>query len=147
MKVFLLQDVKAQGKKGEMINVSDGYARNFLFPKGLAVEVTAKTLNDYENREKARIHKLEVEKQEAQQTAEKLEGMLVKIYKPSGDDGRLYGSVTSMDVAEALKEQYGVELDKRRITMDPIKVQGSFLLDVKFPQGVTGKINLLVTSK
>lgn len=147
MKVILLQDVKAQGKKGEMINVSDGYARNFLFPKNLAVEVTAKTLNDFENKEKARLHKIETDRAESQAIAAALEGVMVRIQKTAGEDGRLYGAVTASDIADALREQSGIELDRRKIDAGTIKQPGSYALEVKLAQGVTGKVNLLVTVK
>lgn len=144
MKVILTKDVKAQGKAGQIINVSDGYARNFLFPKGLAIEADAKALNEIKNKEASEKHKIEVETNLAKETAEKLSAVQVKIKCQSGGDGRLYGSVTTKDIAEELKKQHGIEIDKRKIQMDTIKSYGSYTADVKLYNGVTGKINILV---
>ena len=147
MKVILTQDVKAQGKKGQLINVSDGYARNYLIPRGLAIEATGAALNDLKNKESARKHQIEVETAEANATREKLESVLVKIEASGGADGRLYGSVTSKDVADALEAQTGIVIDRRKIEMDGIKAYGSYSFDVKLYSGVVGKINVVVTEK
>jgi len=148
MKVILLQDVKAQGKKGEVINVSDGYARNFLLPKKLAIEADAKSLNDIKNKEAARLHKLEEDKKAACQIAEQLTAINVRISISAGDDGRLYGSVTTKEIAEQLKAQHGIEIDRRKISLaDPIKAYGQYTLDVKLFPEITGKLNVLVTGK
>ena len=145
MKVVLLQDVKGQGKKDEVINVSDGYARNFLFPKKLAVEADAKILNDIKNKEAARPRKIELEKQAARETAEKLQALVVKIKIQQGNDGKFYGSVTTKDIAEALLAQHKVEIDKRKIVMaNQIKAYGSYTVDVKLYPEISGKINVLV---
>jgi len=145
MKVVLLQDVKGQGKKDDVINVSDGYARNFLFPKKLAVEADAKIMNDIKNKESAKQHKIELEKQAARDTAAKLQSVVVKIRIQAGTDGRVYGSVTSKDIAEALMEQHGIEIDKRKIVLDaPIKNYGTYTLDVKLYPEIAGKINVVV---
>lgn len=147
MKVILTADVKAQGKKGQLIDVSDGYARNFLFPKGLAIEASNQALNDLKNKEKALEHKKQVEREEALAVKAKLEACAVKISTSGGADGRLYGSVTSKDVAEALKAQHGIEIDRRKIDMDAVKTYGSYSFDVKLYTGVVGKINLVVAEK
>lgn len=145
MKVILLQDVKAQGKKGDLINVSDGYARNFLFPRKLAMEADAGKLTDLKNKESARLHRIEEEKAEAKKLAEKLDGMLVKVKMSSGADGKLYGAVTAKDVSEALKTQFDIEIDKRKIEVaEPIKAYGSYDLPVKLYTEVAGTIHLLV---
>ena len=144
MKVVLTKDVKAQGKAGQVINVSDGYARNFLFPKGLAIEADAKALNEIKNKEASAKHKIEVETNAAKETADKLSKLQVKIKCQSGGDGRLYGSVTSKDVAEELKKQHGIEIDKRKLQMDAIKQYGSYTVDIKLYSGVVGKVNILV---
>ena len=107
MKVILLKDVKGSGKTGAVVEVSDGFARNFLIPKGLAKAADASALNDLKNKEAARLHKIEVDKAEAREMADKLTGILVKIEAASGADGRLYGSITSQHVADALKAQGG----------------------------------------
>lgn len=145
MKVMLLQDVKGKGKKDQIINVSDGYARNFLFPKKLAIEADAKALADAKNKEDAKNFKIEQDKAHAREIAGKLEGITVKIKATAGADGRLYGSITTADVAQALKEQAGIEIDKRKIQQNgAIKAFGSYTLDVKLYTEIVGKINLVV---
>ena len=146
MKVILTQDVKSQGKKDQIIEVSDGYARNFLFPKKLAIPADAKALNEAKNKEASRLHKIEVEKQQAQETAAKLDSLLVKIVAKSSADGRLYGAITTKDVADTLMKDHKIEVDKRKITLpEPIKTYGRFELEVKLYGDVTGKIHLIVT--
>ena len=145
MKVILLQDVKAQGKKGELINVSDGYARNFLFPKKLAIEADKAALADLKNKEEARLYKIEQEKKQAKEVAERLESLQVRIKASAGADGRFYGAVTSKEVAEQLAKQHGITVDRRKIQMDSIKAFGSYTLEVRLYTEVTGKIHLVVT--
>ena len=145
MKVILLQDVKAQGKKGELINVSDGYARNFLFPKKLAIEADKAALADLKNKEEARLYKIEQEKKQAKEVAEKLDSLQVRIKASAGADGRFYGAVTSKEVAEQLAKQHNITVDRRKIQMDAIKAFGSYTLEVRLYTDVTGKIHLLVT--
>ena len=146
MKVILTQDVKSQGKKGQLINVSDGYARNFLLPKGLAVEADAGAMNDLKNKESSRLHKIELEKAAANDTAKKLEALVVKLQAKAGADGRLYGSVTSLDIAEALEKQHSIKVDKRKIQLnDPIKTFGTHEVKVKLYTEITGKINVVIT--
>ena len=148
MKVILTQDVKGQGKKDQVIEVSDGYARNFLLPKKLAVPADSSALNIVKNKEASKQHKLDVEKQEAKDIAKKLESITVKFEYAAGPDKKLYGSVTSKDIAEALAKDYGINIDKRKITVkETIKSFGNFTADVKLFTDVTGKINILVTSK
>ena len=145
MKVVLLQDVKGKGKKDEIVNVSDGYARNYLFPRNLAVEADAKVLNDIRNKEAAKARRIELEKQAARETAEKLQSLLVKITIQSGADGKLYGSVGTKDIAEALQAQHGIEIDKRKIVLDSaIKAYGTYTVDVKLYPEIAGKLNVLV---
>ena len=146
MKVVLLQDVKGQGKKDQIVDVSDGYARNFLLPKKLAAIADAAVMNDIKNKEAAKAHKIEVEKKEARDLAEKLQSLTVKLKIQGGADGRVYGSVTTKDIAEALKAQHGIDIDKRKIVLDaPIKNYGAYTLDVKLYPEISGKINLVVT--
>ena len=145
MKVVLLQDVKGQGKKDDLINVSDGYARNFLFPKKLAVEADAKVLNDIKNKEAAKQRRIELEKQAARDTAEKLAGTLVKIKVKEGADVKFYCTVNTKDNAEALKEQRGIEVDKRKVVLgENIKGYGTYTVDVKLYPEISGKLNVLV---
>ena len=145
MKVILLKDVPGKGKKDEIVNVSDGYARNFLFPRKLAAEADAKILNDIKTKEAARLRRIELEKQAARETAEKLQSVLVKVTIQSGADGKLYGSVGTKDIAEALAAQHGIEIDKRKIVLDsPIKAYGTYTVDVKLYPEIAGKLNVLV---
>ena len=148
MKVILTQDVKGQGKKDQVVEVSDGYARNFLLPKKLAIPADNSALNNVKNKEASKQHKLDVEKQEAMVIAEKLKSITVKFEYAAGPDKKLYGSVTSKDIAEMLKKDHGIDIDKRKITLNEnIKSFGNFTADVKLFTGVSGKINILVTSK
>ena len=148
MKVILLADVKGQGKKNDVIEVSDGYGKNFLIPRKLAKPADAQSLNDVKVKEAARIYRIETEKKEAQALAEKLKTLQVKITASSGGDGRLYGSITSKDIVEKLKADTGIDIDKRKVNMgDPIKAYGKYEVEVKLYTEVTGKINLLVCEK
>ena len=148
MKVLLLSDVKGQGKKGDVLNVSDGYARNFLFPKKLACEVDAAVLNDLKNKEAAKKRKEELERQAAKELAEKLASLTVKITADAGNEGRFYGAVTSKDIAECLKSQFKIEIDKRKIALDaPIKSFGTYKIDVKLYTDVVGKLTVMVVEK
>ena len=148
MKVILTQDVKAQGKKGDIIEVSDGYARNFLLPRKLAIIADAKAVNEAKNKEASRLHKIETERAAASEIAAKLSSVLVKIAAPSGADERLYGSITAKDIAEALKAQHGIEIDRRKLTLDaPIRAYGSYTVDAKLYSEITAHINVLVCKK
>ena len=145
MKVILKADVKALGKKGDLVNASDGYARNFLFPKGLAVEANAEALNDYNNKEKAKkFHKAE-EIKAANAVAEKLEGKTFKFTAKAGANGKLFGSVTAKDVAERINSELGESIDKRKISMSDIKSFGTVQAEVKVYQGITAKIFVQVS--
>ena len=147
MKVILTQDVKGQGKKDQIVNVSDGYARNFLFPKKLAVEADAKALNDIKKREAAEKHRIEVETANAKEIKGKLEAAVVCMKCAGGPDGRLYGSVTASDIADAVKAQLGVEVDRRKLQLDEaIKAYGKYTVGIKLYAGISGAINLVVTA-
>ena len=146
MKVLLLKDVKSQGKQGEIIDVSDGYAVNFLIPKKLAVRANNAIMSEVRSKEEARLHKIETEKAEARALAAKLEGTIVKLHAASGSDDKLYGSITNKDVAETLEKDYGIVIDKRRITLnEPIRSYGTYTLDVKLYPEISGTIHLVVT--
>ncbi len=148
MKVMLLCDVKGQGKKDQIVNVSDGYARNFLFPKKLAVPADAKVMNDVKNKEASKKHREELERQAALETKAKLEGCVVKLFMSAGSDGKFFGSVTSKEIAEELEKQTGISVDKRKINLsDPIKNFGTYAIDVKLYTEVVGKLNVLITNK
>lgn len=146
MKVILTADVKGQGKKDQLIEVSDGYARNFLLPKKLAILADSKALNEMKNREASKQHKIDTERTAAGEIAQKLTAIVLKIRVDAGADGHLYGSVTSKEIAEKLKSEYGLDIDKRKISLStPIKAYGSYELDVRLYPDVTGKIHLIVT--
>jgi len=148
MKVVLLQDVKAQGKKDQIIEVSDGYARNFLFPKKLAVPADTKTVNDIKNKQSSAKHREELERENARALARTLSETTVIIKAEAGADGRFYGAVTSKDIAEALKAQAGIEADKRKIQLDaPIKAFGTYKIEIKLYADISGKFNVKVTEK
>ena len=144
MKVILLQDVKKIGKKGEVIEASDGYARNFLFPRKLAEEATASNLhilnNKKENERKQKLAELEA----AQKLAGELKGKEIKITAKTGENGKLFGAITSKDIAELIKEQYKVEVDKKKIVMDTIKVAGGYEIDVKLYPEVSTKMKVFI---
>lgn len=145
MKVILTQDVKSQGKKGDIINVSDGYARNFLFPKKLAIEADAKALNEIKSKNEALQFRLATEHAEAEKLAAKLNGTMIDFAIASGSDTKLYGSVTSKEIAEKLTQKFGVSIDKRKILLDkPIKNYGIYTLDIKLYPDVTAKIKVEV---
>lgn len=145
MKVILQQDVKGSGKKGQMITVSDGYARNYLFPRNLAIEANAQAMNDYKNKEAAKQHHIDEEKSNAKKAAETLEGKSIRLSAKAGSNGRLFGSVTSKEVAEQLKKEFHIEIDKRKITLaEDIKAFGSYQADVKLYNGINAKIYVIV---
>lgn len=148
MKVILQQDVKGQGKKGQLIEASDGYARNFLLPKKLAVAATAENLNTMKVQDKARKAREAAEKAEAERIAETLASTQVIIQAKGGDGGRLFGSVTSKEVSEALKAQHGLDIPKAKIAQDePIKAFGAYTLKCKLGYEVTGTIHVTVTEQ
>jgi large subunit ribosomal protein L9 len=143
MKVILQEDVNGQGKKGQLVNVSDGYARNYLFPRKLAVEATSGALNTYNQQEKSKKEHLEREKAKAKALAEKLAVSPVTVTAKAGEGGRLFGSVTSAEIAAAMNEQYGLSLDKRSIVLpEPIKHKGSYTMKAKL--GFEISVNLTV---
>ena len=145
MKVLLKQDVKGQGKAGQLVNVSDGYARNFLFPRQLAVPADAQVMNDLRNKEDAAQFHARVEKEAALKAAASLKDKAVKISAKAGNGGRLFGAVTTKEVAEALNKQFGVKVDKRKITMADIKAHGSYTAEVKLHTGVVATITVVVS--
>lgn len=145
MKVILQQDVKSLGKKGDLVNASDGYARNFLFPKGLAVEANASAMNDYNNKESAKkFHKAE-EIKAAQELASKLEGKTFSLKAKAGANGKLFGSVTSKDVSAKIKADLGINIDKRKISMSDIKAFGTVQAEIKVYQGISAKVFVQVS--
>ncbi len=148
MKVILLADVKGQGKKDQLVEVSDGYARNFLFPRKLAKPADNQAVTELKNKQAAAQHKIDVERAAARETAEKLTTLKVIFKVGASADGRLYGSITAKDVAEKLASDHGITVDKRKISMpEGIKAFGSYDLDVKLYTDVSGKIHVVVTEK
>ena len=148
MKVVLLQDVKSIGKKGELVNVSDGYARNFLLPRKLANEANAQAMNELKNAEAAREYKIKTETENAQKNASALSGKTLKIYAKPGQGGKIFGSVTAKELAEEIKRQFGIEVDKRKVVLPmDIKAFGTYNFDVKFYAGITATMSVAVCEK
>ena len=145
MKVLLKQDVKGQGKAGQVVNVSDGYARNFLFPRQLAVPADSQVMNELRTKEEAAQYHARVEKDAAMSAAAALKGKTVKISAKAGNGGRLFGAVTTKEVADALDKQFGIKVDKRKITMDDIKAYGSYTAEVKLHSGVVAQVTVMVS--
>lgn len=145
MKVILKQDVKSLGKKGELVNASDGYARNFLIPKGLATEANATAMNDFNNKESAKKYHKAEEIKAAKAFAEKLEGKTFRLTAKAGANGKLFGSVTSKDISAKIKQDLSLDIDKRKITVDDIKQFGTYEAEIKIYQGISAKIYVQVT--
>ena len=146
MKVILTADVKGQGKKDQLVEVSDGYARNFLFPRKLAIPADNQAMTELKNKEASKQHKIDTERAKAQEIAKKLESIVIKIKVGAGADGHLYGSVTSKEIAEKLDKEHSITVDKRKIALPaPIKAYGTYELDVRLYPEVSGKIHVVVT--
>ncbi len=147
MKVVLNQDVKGTGKKGQMVEVSDGYARNFLLRKNLAIEATQQNINNAEAKAKAEKHRQDVLLQQAKEQAAKLEGQQVTLKVKTGETGKLFGAVTNKEIADVLQKQFGYELDKKKIVLaEPIKQAGSYQVELKPYANVSCKITVTVES-
>ena len=145
MKVILQQDVRGQGKKGQMVEVSDGYARNFLLPRKLAVLATAENVNTMKQQEKARKAQEAAEKAEAEALSKKLEGLTVKVAAKAGEGGRLFGAVTAKEISECLAQQHGLNIAKAKLVLDePIKACGGYQIKAKLGYEVTGTVNVVV---
>ncbi len=148
MKVIFLQDVKGSGKKGEVKNVSDGYARNFLIGKGLAVEATAKNMNLLDGQKASAQHKKDVEKQNAEDIASAVNGKTVKAVAKAGSGGRLFGSITAGNIADLIEKQFGKKIDKKKIILKTdIKNFGAYEAEIKLYPGVTAKVTVNVTEE
>mgnify|MGYP003299999040 CR=1 FL=1 len=145
MKVILKQDVKSLGKKGELVNASDGYARNFLIPKGLAMEANATAMNDFNNKESAKKYHKAEEIKAAKADAEILEGKTFRLTAKAGANGKLFGSVTSKDISAKIKQDLSLDIDKRKIAVDDIKQFGTYEAEIKVYQGISAKIYVQVT--
>lgn len=147
MKVLLLQDVKAQGKKGDIIEVSDGYAKNFLIKKKMAIQATNQVINETNQKKASELRKLEIEKQEAIKLAERLNGNTIIVEIACGDNGKMFGSVTAKEISDALLKS-GYDIDKKKINLkEPIKSLGTFSVEVKVYANVTSTIKINVVKK
>lgn len=145
MKVILIKDVKGSGKAGDVLNVADGYARNYLLARGFAIEATAKNVNDLAGKKAAEQHRLDVAKSEAEATAKNINGKTLVVKAKAGQNGKLFGSVTSSTVSELLKAQFGADIDKKKIVLgSDIKAYGDYSAEIKMTQGVSAKISIKV---
>ena len=145
MKVILTQDVKGSGRKGELVTVSDGYANNFLLPRKLAIPATPQALNELKNREAAAAHRLAEEKKAAEEAAKELTGKTVKIAARGGAGGKLFGSVSTKEIAEAIQKELGVELDKKKMQLpSPIKSVGTQMVPIRLHPKVTAQLKVNV---
>ena len=148
MKVILLQDIKGVGKKDEVIQASDGYARNFLLPRKLAVEANAENMTKLKGKKDSQNHKKELEKEEAQKIQKKLEGILLKIKVKAGENGKVFGGVTAKEISENLKAQYQIELDKKKIDLkETIKTIGTQKVSIKLFEGIIGELRVDVLAE
>ena len=148
MKVILLDNIKGVGKKDEIINASDGYARNYLLPKKLAVEANNENLSKLNNKKEAASYKRDVEKQQAEELAKKLKGIMLKIKVKAGENGKIFGGVTSKEISDNLKNQYNFIIDKKKIDLkETIKTLGEFYVDIKLFEGVIAKLKVEVISE
>lgn len=145
MKVILIKDVKGSGKAGDVLNVADGYARNYLLARGFAIEATAKNVNDLAGKKAAEQHRLDVAKSEAEATAKNLNGKTIVFKAKAGQNGKLFGSVTSATVSELIAKQFGENVDKKKISLSSdIKAYGDYSAEIKMTQGVSAKMTVKV---
>ena len=145
MKVILQQDVKGQGKKGQMVEVSEGYARNFLLPRKLAILATADAINTMNLKEKARKAEEARQKAEAEEIAKKLKGCKVQLTAKAGNGGRLFGAVTTKEISEGLKKQYSIDIPKQKLVLDePIKAFGTYQVKAKLGFEISGQVTVTV---
>lgn len=148
MKVILLDNIKGVGKKDEIINASDGYARNFLFPKKLAVEANNENMSKLKAKKQSEQYKKDVNKENAEKIAKKLDDIILTINVKAGENGKIFGGVTSKEISEELKKQYKIDIDKKKIILNEnIKNLGSFDISMKLFEGVTGKLKVKVISE
>lgn len=147
MKVILKSDVKGLGKKGELVNASDGYARNFLFPRNLAVEADAQNVTEMKNAEASKQFKYDTEKANAQAAADKINGKTISLTAKAGKGGKLFGSVTAKEIAQKIKSDYAIDVDKRKITVGEIKAFGTYNASIKMFEGIKAEIKVQVTEE
>lgn len=146
MKVILLQDVKGKGKKGELCNVSDGYARNFLFPKNLAIEADNAALGELKSRNEATAHHKQEEIDAAKKLASELKNKTVTLTAKAGAGGKLFGSITSKEIAAEIEKEYGIKIDKKKMTVADIKNFGDYTAEIKLYTGISTTVNVKVTN-
>ena len=145
MKVILKQDIKGVGKKDQIINANDGYARNYLFPKKLAVPADKGNLTNLKSKQTSEEHRKELEKQAALETAKKIENILLKLPVKSGENGKVFGSITAKEIVQNLEKQYGIIVDKKKVSLqEPIKMLGMFNIEIKLYDGVIAKLKVNV---
>ena len=148
MKVILLSDIKGVGKKDQVIEASDGYARNFLFPKKLAVEANNANMSKLKAKQESKQFRKDNEKREAEELARKLKGIMLKIRVKAGENGKIFGGVTSKEISEGLKREYNIEIDKKKINLtDTVKTLGTILVDIRLYEGVIGKLKIDIISE
>ena len=148
MKVILKADIKGVGKKDEVINASDGYARNFLLPKNLAVEANSENMSKLKAKQDSNAFKKLQDKEEAQKIEKKLADILLKIQVRAGENGKIFGGVSSKEICENLDKQYGIKIDKKKVELkEPIKSLGTTKVEIKLFEGVIGKLNIQVISQ
>jgi large subunit ribosomal protein L9 len=145
MKVILTKDFKALGKKGDMVSVSDGYARNYLLPRGVAIEANSQAISEMKSREKAEENRIAKETEAAKESASKINDVTVKISAKAGQNGKLFGSITSKEIADHILKECGVDVDKRKISVDDIKNYGTYEAEVKVYPGILAKVYILVS--
>ncbi len=144
MKVILKEDIKGVGKKDQIINANDGYARNFLFPKNLAVPADKGNLTNLQSKKTSEEHRKELERDKAKETAKKIEGILLKLPVKSGENGKVFGSITAKEIAENLEKQYKIIVDKKKINLqEPIKNLGTFNIEIKLYDSIVAKVNVI----
>ena len=147
MKVILKEDIKGVGKKDQIINANDGYARNYLFPKNLAVPADKGNLTNLQSKKTSEEHRKELEREAAKETAKRIEGILLKLPVKSGENGKVFGSITAKEIAENLEKQYKIKVDKKKINLqEPIKNLGTFNIEIKLYDGINAKLKVNVIS-
>ncbi len=147
MKVVLLEDVKGKGKKGDIINVSDGYGRNYLMARGLAAEPTAQLQNDFSGKKSAQQYKIDMDTERANQNAKELEGKTFEMKVKGSDSGKLFGSVTTKEISELIKQKTGIDIDKKKLDAQVIKTFGTYAVTVKLYKGISAKVNINVVKE
>ncbi len=148
MKVILKADIKGVGKKDQIINASDGYATNYLFPKNLAVPADKGNMNNLNAKKSSEEHRKELEREEARKTAKKIEGILLKMPVKAGENGKVFGSVTTKEIAEALDKQYQIKVDKKKIMLEePIKTLGMFSIEIKLYEAISTKLKISILAQ